>query len=54
MVMSVEAIGKSDRVSARELAKQERQDMILIAARTLFAERSYDAMTLREVAEQAG
>ena len=45
---------KATTVGVRERSKQERHDRIMIAARKLFAERGYDATTLRGIAERAG
>ena len=38
----------------REQSKLERQDRIMMAARTMFAEHGYDATTLRQVAQRSG
>ena len=52
--VELEPIVKAKKVGPRERSKQERQDRIMMAARKLFAERGYDATTLRDVAEMAG
>ena len=49
-----EPVVKTEKVGVRERSKRERQDRIMMAARTMFAERGYDATTLRQVAERAG
>ena len=46
--------GKTEKLGVRERSKRERQDRIMMAARTMFAEHGYDATTLRQVAERAG
>ena len=53
-IVELEPIVKAKKVGLRERSKQERQDRIMMAARKLFAERGYDATTLRDVAEMAG
>ena len=52
--VELEPVVKAKKVGLRERSKQERQDRIMMAARKLFAERGYDATTLRDVAELAG
>ena len=50
----VKASAKPPQPGLRERSKQERQERITLAARRLFAERGYDAATLREIAAEAG
>ena len=49
-----EPVVKAKKTGVRERSKRERQDRIMMAARTMFAELGYDATTLRQVAERAG
>ena len=52
--VDLQPILQPKKIGVRERSKKERQDRIMLAARKLFAERGYDATTLREVAELAG
>ena len=52
--MAREPVPKAKKVGVREESKRERRDRITMAARNMFAERGYDATTLRQVAERAG
>ncbi len=50
----IESVRSSKRRGVRAEAKQVSQEKIVAAARKLFAERGYDAATLRAIAHEAG
>jgi AcrR family transcriptional regulator len=52
--MEPQPVVKAKKAGVRERSKRERQDRIMMAARTMLAEQGYDATTLRQVAERAG
>jgi AcrR family transcriptional regulator len=48
------AVAQADRPNQRTLAKQRTREKILAAAKALFAERGYEAATIRDIAKAAG
>jgi AcrR family transcriptional regulator len=48
------AVAPADRPNQRTLAKQRTREKILAAAKALFAERGYEAATIRDIAKAAG
>lgn len=48
------AVESADRPSQRAQAKQRTRDKVLAAAKALFAERGYEASTIRDIARAAG